>query len=94
MLANLRRKGFSRRSIEKTLGLTGKVDAVDSLDANQVFEKPEVAWKRVCGSLLSLQSLAEQPQQFIELLLHGDHLLAHVEGNLGPLEIHSHFFDQ
>ena len=45
-------------------------------------------------SLLFLQLLAEQAQQFVELTLYGDHLLTHVEGHLGPLQVHSHLFDE
>jgi hypothetical protein len=33
-------------------------------------------------------------EDFVELALHGDHLFAHVERNLGAFQIHSHFVDE
>src|SRR5207253_8003937 len=38
--------------------------------------------------------MAEQAQEFVELALHGDHLLAHMEDYFGTLQIHPHFFNE
>src|SRR2546428_2721902 len=45
-------------------------------------------------ALLFFELLHKQPQQLIELALHGDHLLTHVQGYFGPLEIHSQLLDE
>jgi hypothetical protein len=60
---------------------------------------PDLIWGgglQGCGRIRQLfsQLLAEQAEYFIELALHGDHLLAHVERDFGAFHIHSHFFDE
>lgn len=40
------------------------------------------------------QLAAEPPQNFIELALQGDHLLAHVQRHFGAFPVHTHLFDE
>ena len=51
-------------------------------------------FKGIDSPPLALEFLPNQPQQLVELMLHGDHLLTHMEGHLGPLQVHSHLFDE
>ncbi len=51
-------------------------------------------FKGIDSPPLALEFLPNQPQQLVELMLHGDHLLTHVEGHLSPLQVHSHLFDE